>query len=41
LKIFIHGGMVDRVCCLMLHVILTKNLNYVIVDDHFYCGLSQ
>jgi hypothetical protein len=41
LKIFVRGGRVVRICCLMLHMILTKFLNYVIVDSHFYCGLSR
>jgi hypothetical protein len=40
LKIFTRGSKVVRVRCLMLHVKLTKNLNCVIVDDHFYYGLS-
>jgi hypothetical protein len=35
LKIFVRGDRVVRVCCLMLHVTLTKNLNCVIVDGHF------
>jgi hypothetical protein len=41
LKIFVPGGMVVRVCCLILHEALMEFLNCVIVDDHFYCGLSQ
>jgi hypothetical protein len=33
-------GRVVRVCCLILHMSLMENLNFVIVDGHFHCSLS-